>query len=174
MFNVEEETQRIEELYRRLTGAEPRKTGAGTPIPEDANAETYVRDRLERLRSLLLLTPLAPWTPAAPVVAPRIALRQDHEEWTCTVELPGVHKADVAVRYAQDSIRVSALRRAPVGVPGMPAFAEFGGCQYERVIPLPRDARLESASASLQEGLLTVRLPVHAGAVAGEIEIGVA
>src|SRR5215470_12873886 len=54
MLNVEEQTTRLEHLYRQLTGSDPKRADQPiAPIPPESNPEQYVQENLQRLQLAL-------------------------------------------------------------------------------------------------------------------------
>src|SRR5215472_15620853 len=117
MFNVEEQTARLEQLYRQMTGSDPRRRldQPIAPIPPEVNAERYVEENLQRLNTVLEIAGIASAGPssALPLVTPRVSLFEDKDDYWVVAELPGVKKSDLSVQITQGILRVSATRGWP-------------------------------------------------------------
>jgi hypothetical protein len=51
MLNVEEQTTRLEQLYRQFTGSEPKRSDQPiAPIPPESNPEQFVQENLQKLQ----------------------------------------------------------------------------------------------------------------------------
>ena len=131
------------------------------------HATIFDRGELERLRSRVgrLFVALqeasemaageagAAWLPAADVCESEASV-------TVTVELPGVRAEQVEVALANGELRVRGRKRksAPRAVIShLCSERAFG--PFERAIPLRWPVRRDGATAELQDGVLTVRLP---------------
>jgi HSP20 family molecular chaperone IbpA len=72
--------------------------------------------------------------------------------------LPGVEKADLSVQVAAGMLEIGARRRG-IAVDGFrPVYVETTPVRFARVIPLPPTVKTDVARATLDRGLLTVRL----------------
>ncbi len=174
MFNVEDQIARVEQLYRQLTGSEPKRSDRPiAPIPPDAHPEQHVQQNLIRLQSALQSTAFAGQVPTIPA---RIAIFETEEEWRCAVELPGARRADVAVQIKDGVLRVSALRPLPGAetAPATPTYSEIVPCRYERAVPMPPFARCETAEARLENGVLLVKCAKDPAAHQRDVKIEVA
>lgn len=182
MFDVEEQTKRVEKVYRQIVGSDPKRGSDPpiAPIPPDANPEQYVQENLQRLQAVLQgtgISPIAPGLgPAFPTFAPRVALFEDKQDWTCAVELPGVKKSDLNVQITQGVLRISAHRSWPGinGEPQRPIYFETMPCRFERSLPVPPFSKCDSAQAKLESGVLTVRCQKDISAVQKDLKIEVA
>ncbi|MFZ5471079.1 MAG: Hsp20/alpha crystallin family protein [Myxococcota bacterium] len=174
MFNVDQQTARVEQLYRQLTGMEPRRhERPSAPIPPDANPEQYVQENLQRLEAALQSLPAAG---GLPTFAPRVSVFETEQEWRCAAELPGVKRGDLVVQVLHGVLRLSALRAWPGanGEPPRPTYAEALPCRFERSVPMPLGARTESADARLENGILTVKVVKDPAAIRRDLKIEVA
>src|SRR5262244_2348352 len=124
MINVEEQTNRLEQLYRQITGSEPKRSADQpiAPIPPDANPEQYVQENLHKLLVALQNAGISTGLsyPGLPVVSPRVALLEDKDNYRIVVELPGVKREDLTVQVVQGVLQLSAIR----GLPGADGRSE--------------------------------------------------
>lgn len=131
------------------------------------HATIFDRGELERLRARVgrLFVALqeasemaagesgAAWLPA-------VDLCESDSTVTVTIELPGVRAEQVEVALASGELRVRGRKRkgAPRGVIShLCSERSFGS--FARAIPLRWPVRRDGATAELQDGVLTVRLP---------------
>lgn len=93
------------------------------------------------------------------VWSPRVEVCQEGDELVVTADLPGVHRDDVSIEVDQGRLTLEGERRneresREGGV--LRAECEYGS--FYRVIPLPETADPSSAKATMNDGVLTVRL----------------
>lgn len=172
MLNVEEQISRVEQVFRQLTGRDPKRAEQPlAPIPPEANPEKYVEENLHRLYSLLRGEPAAA---ELPQVSPRVAIFDTELEWRCLIEIPGVRREDLALQLSQGVLRVNAQRTLPaVEGEAPPAYAETFPCRYERVLPLPPMLRQEALEARVENGILTVKCPKEPAAARRDVRVEV-
>lgn len=180
MFNVEEQTTRLEQLYRQITGSEPKRNADQpvAPIPPDANPEQYVRENLQKLQIALQGLGISAGVsqPGLPVVSPRIALLEDQDNYRIVVELPGVKREDLTVQFVQGVLQLSATRGFP-GTDGRSeraVYAEVVPCRFERLLPLPPFVKFDSGEGKLENGLLSLRLQKDPSAIHRDFKVEVA
>ena len=139
------------------------------------------RAELERLRARLgrLFAALQEAAEMAALDAPGVWLPpvdvcESGEAVTVTIELPGVRASDVDVRVAAGELRVSGRKRkgAPRG-PVSHLCSERSYGRFTRTVPLRHPVRVAEATATLRDGVLTVRLPKLADRRGGEHKIEV-
>lgn len=171
MLNVEEEAQRIGQLYRQMTGTEPRLVDPPlSPIPPDANPEQYVRDNLSRLQQVLRQVA----SPRLPTHTPRLTVFENEREWRGVFDIPGVNRADVTANISHGVLRLTATRGVLTSVdPSRPVYSETSPCRFERIVPLPTSVRAETASARLENGVLTIRLTKESSTARQDLSIEV-
>ncbi len=102
----------------------------------------------------------APQSPG-PVHRPRYTSRYDEEAWLVSVELPGVRKEDVRALVENEVLEIVAVRRLETPE----TWRSLGRYETERrwrlrldVGPEVDEARI---SASLEDGVLSLRLPLR-------------
>ena len=179
MFNVEEQTTRLEQLYRQVTGSDPKRSEQPiAPIPPEANPEQYVQENLQRLQIALHGLGVGPISPAAgiPTVPPRIAIFEGKDEYRIAVELPGVKKSDLSVEITQGILRIRASRGWPGtnGEPQRPVYAETLPCVFDRALPVPPFVKFDTGQGKLENGVLTLRMQKDPSAIRKDVEIEVA
>lgn len=89
---------------------------------------------------------------ARPTYAPPVDIYENKEEILIQADVPGVTKDDLAIHLDKDQLTIEAHR--PKGVD--PAF------DYRRTFVVPRGIDAENIGASLQNGVLTLKLPKSA------------
>jgi HSP20 family protein len=107
---------------------------------------------LENQRAALATA--AAWDPNADVL-------EDPDRIRVVVEVPGLAVEDLTVAAQGNRVRVRGVKRreAPDGErPKFLCMERFFG-DFEKVVPVPYPVNLKQASATLQNGLLTVVLP---------------
>jgi len=180
MFNVEEQTTRLEQLYRQMTGSEPKRNTDPpvAPIPPDANPEQYVQENLQKLQIALQSLGISEGVPrpGLPVVSPRVALLEDKDNYRIVVELPGVKKENLTVQVAQGVLQISATRGLP-GADGRSeraVYSEVFPCRFERLLPLPPFVKFDSGEGKLETGLLSLQLQKDPSAIHRDFKVEVA
>ncbi|MHB8765366.1 MAG: Hsp20/alpha crystallin family protein [Deferrisomatales bacterium] len=99
--------------------------------------------------------------PAAPaVVAPRIDLVENPQEFVVTAELPGITREGLEVSISEASVAIRGQRetRRDEGAAAY-HYRETTCGSFLRVVPLPGAVVPEKARAVLQDGVLTLTLP---------------
>lgn len=84
--------------------------------------------------------------------APPVDIYENKDEILIQADVPGVAKDDLAIHLDKDQLTIEAHR--PRGVE--PAF------DYKRTFVVPRGIDAEKIGASLQSGVLTLKLPKSA------------
>lgn len=104
-------------------------------------------------------------------VKPRYQSRYDDEAWEVTVRLPGVKKSDVDVTVENEILDVKAARRFEKPE----AWRPLGDYATERNYRLRLDVGPEVdeslISAELEDGILTLRLPLREEVKPRSIEV---
>jgi HSP20 family molecular chaperone IbpA len=104
--------------------------------------------------------------PAAPAAkwTPPVEVAQRDGKFVVCAELAGVKREDVSVEVSGDRLTIEGERRQePPRGPGEQRRSERAYGHFYRVISLPPGARGEAASASLQDGLLEITVPLTEG-----------
>ena len=180
MFNVEEQTTRLEQLYRQMTGSEPKRSADQpvAPIPPDANPEQYVQENLQKLQIALQSLGISEGFshPRLPVVSPRIALLEDKDNYRIVVELPGVRREDLTVEVARGVLQLSGTRglSGADGQSERAVYTEVVPCRFERLLPLPPFVKFDSGEGKLENGLLSLRLQKDPSAIHRDFKVEVA
>ena len=93
---------------------------------------------------------------------PQIEVRQREDAMTIHVDLPGVKQEDVRIEATDEGIAISGERREQreEGEEGLRRTERLYGSFY-RLIPLPEGARVESAKASMHNGVLAITVPLE-------------
>lgn len=94
-----------------------------------------------------------------------INVSRDGDGWIVEVLLPGVAQGDVEVTVEGRRLKVRALRRA-AGQEGAASDATL-----QRELDLPEDVAGDGVQATLENGMLTVRLPRSEAARPRRIEV---
>jgi HSP20 family protein len=90
-------------------------------------------------------------------VTPRVNLHQDAEGYSLEVEMPGVGKDGVEIT-AGDGKLVIVGHRAPAPELGRPVYRERSAAAFRRVFDLDPSIDPGSITATVDQGLLTIRL----------------
>jgi HSP20 family protein len=97
---------------------------------------------------------------AGDVMKPLADVKETDDEVVVAVDLPGMDKGDVEISVAEDLLEIKAERKEEKEEKGEEFYRkERSFSRYERSLQLPAEVKAEEARASLQDGVLTVRLP---------------
>lgn len=96
--------------------------------------------------------------------APTPRLRDTGDALVAQVELPGVLEGDVKIEVTPEALSIAAHRvtSAPEGYTA--ARLERAGWRFARSWPLPVAVDVDTTTATLTDGLLTITLPKRASA----------
>ncbi len=89
---------------------------------------------------------------------PAVNLHHDTEGYTLEVEMPGVSKDGVEITFNDGKLTLTG-HRAESPEAGKAVYVESGGRGYRRVFDLDPSIDPAKIGASIEQGLLTVRLP---------------
>ncbi len=104
---------------------------------------------------------------------PSVNLVENDESIEVTAELPGVDKKDISLSLANNVLTISAETSSEKEEEkeGEYHHREISHGIYKRSLSLPAEVREEEIKASLNNGVLTVRLPKVAKAKRTQIEV---
>ena len=96
---------------------------------------------------------------------PAVDVFEATDAWTCVFDLPGCQKEDVDISVADGRLTLEARPRKP----DMPASAVVQRCEapaaaFGRTITLDAELDASKATARLDRGVLTLRIPKRAEA----------
>jgi HSP20 family protein len=100
----------------------------------------------------------------APAARPRVDVFENASEYLVVVDVPGVGKDGVDVRFESGELRIEA-RRTPsptATTPGQPLAEEYRVGDYRRAFAMPDGIDGEKIEAALAHGVLQVHLPKSA------------
>ncbi len=106
-----------------------------------------------------------PWSPpTSGLWFPPIEIVEEHGYFTVCVELPGLKKDDISVALTDEGLVISGQRKPadPERVQGIHRSERSYG-SFSRTIPIPDEADIEKTTATYENGLLTVSIPVPEG-----------
>ena len=93
--------------------------------------------------------------------APLLDFSETRDAFLVRVDVPGATKSDLRISVQEGALEIAGQlpeRSAPAAE--VVRAERFRGA-FRRVVPLPREADLAGVTASLADGVLTVRLPRH-------------
>jgi HSP20 family protein len=102
---------------------------------------------------------------------PSANLCETTDEYLINLDLPGVAKGDLSVRYEDGSLTIKGTRRAPETDKATVHLQEIFSGDFSRTFSLPSSIQVENISASVEEGVLTVRIPKQDSLKSRQIEI---
>jgi len=95
-------------------------------------------------------------------VAPAVDIYENEEELRLVADVPGVGKEDVHISFEKDRLSLQAARSTRNGY-GVALSAEYRPIDYRREFLVPRGIDIDRIEATVESGVLTVRLPKAAG-----------
>lgn len=104
-------------------------------------------------------------------VVPAVNLHHDTEGFTLEAEMPGVRKGGVEITYDEGKLTLTGHRAAPAPA-GNAVYTESTGQAYRRVFDIDPSIDAEKISATIEQGLLTVRLPKAEASKPRKITLG--
>ena len=164
MGEIEESIERVESLYRTVTGrAAPEADEAYAPIPVEKDPVMHVQEQMDRLFQLLgrdaaVVSPPA-WTPP-------IAVWEAANEVIVFVDVPGVTRDRIELAVQGSTLSISGNRPTPINNGHRLRFGERPLGPFRRVLPLPPGLRTAELTARLRDGVLEVVIPRDAAASA--------
>jgi HSP20 family protein len=87
-----------------------------------------------------------------------VNLHHDADGFTLEVEMPGVRKDGVEITFDEGKLILTGHRAAPA-VSGKAVYTESAGRTFRRVFDLDPSVDSGHIGATIEQGLLTVRLP---------------
>lgn len=92
-----------------------------------------------------------------PVVAPRVDIYENRQEFLLVADLPGVKSDDLQIQVENAELTLEATRQVPAA--GNEILSEQGYADYRRAFVLPQGIDREKIDAELKEGVLRLHLP---------------
>ncbi len=92
--------------------------------------------------------------------APALDLHEGPNQFTATVELPGLSKENIAVSVHQVVLSISGERAEEKDLANAGFYrAERSTGRFHRAVALPKAVNVEAITATYKDGILTVTLP---------------
>ncbi|MCS6998032.1 MAG: Hsp20/alpha crystallin family protein [Aquificaceae bacterium] len=129
---------------------------------------------IERIRREFdkLLEELVPREEGEKFFAPAVDVYETDQELVVKAELPGVKKENVEVSIRDNALCIKGEKKEEKEEKRDTYHrVERVYGKFERVIPLPVEAKVESARAEFKDGVLEIRIPKAEGAKERKIEI---
>ena len=109
--------------------------------------------------------------PALPVFRPSYSSCYDQHAWAVTVGLPGVKKDDLSVTIENEILEVTATRHLDLPDGWRPLGSHEPARTYRLRLDVGPEVDPTAISGGLEDGLLTLRLPLRDEVKARSIEI---
>ncbi|MHC1631584.1 MAG: Hsp20/alpha crystallin family protein [Methanotrichaceae archaeon] len=94
------------------------------------------------------------------VMSPLADIKETDQEVIVTMDLPGMVKKDIEISVSEDSLDVKAERKEEKEETKEEFYRkERNYAKFERALKLPAEVKAEEAKASLNNGVLEIRLP---------------
>ncbi|MBA3546492.1 MAG: Hsp20/alpha crystallin family protein [Nannocystis sp.] len=99
--------------------------------------------------------------PRARTSYPRASLRDTHEGFVLTAEVPGLADNDIQISATMDSLTIAGERKSVAPEGYAVHRQERGSLRFARSFALPAKIDVDKVSASVKNGVLTVTMPKH-------------
>ncbi len=166
MNEIDDAIDRVENLYRAVTGKETPGNAEPpyAPIPAERDPVQHVQEQMDRLLQMLGTAPTAG---GSPPYAPPIAGWESANEVIVYVDVPGVTRDRIEVALQNNALTIAGQRPAPIANGHRLRFGERPIGPFRRVVPLPAGLKTGELTARLREGVLEVVIPRDPGAGVG-------
>ena len=104
-------------------------------------------------------------------VRPSYRVESDKEAHKLFVAMPGVNKSGIEIALDGDALTVAGHRADPIPEGWRPVFSELGSHDYRLALRLNVDVDEDKIRANIEDGLLTLTLPVREAAKPRQISI---
>lgn len=162
MPSIDESIDRVEKLYRAVTGEDVVPTDAVyAPIPAEVDPAEHVEQQLDRLLERLGALGQTRGTPSKSIPwSPPVTVWEAESEIVLWFDLPGVTREQVELTVQGNALSVSGGRAA--AAPELKEVrlraSERPLGSFRRTVLLPLGTRTEP-TAHLRDGVLEVRIP---------------
>ncbi|HZW11411.1 MAG TPA: Hsp20/alpha crystallin family protein [Phycisphaerales bacterium] len=134
-------------------------------------------DRLSREMDRLLAAPALACSGCSPAIPsaqtrPGVNLWRETDAFVLETEIPGFRREDVEILATADGVTLRGHRETSHPEGATPLRVERMTTRFERTFRLPVEIDADAADASMQNGVLRVRLPFAAVARPRRIQIG--
>jgi HSP20 family protein len=102
---------------------------------------------------------------------PRFSIDRQDDAFVIRVEMPGVPKSGVNIEYHEDVLSVSGQRSVAVPADWKPLHQEISTLNYQLRLNVNTPVDDERLSATLEDGVLTLTLPVKPTALPRQIAV---
>jgi HSP20 family molecular chaperone IbpA len=161
MGEIEESIERVETLYRAVTGRNiPMTDEVYAPIPAEKDPAVHVQEQIDRLFQMLGHEPAVARTPPW---APPIAVWEAANEVLVFVDVPGVSRDRIELALQGNVLSIAGDRPAPIGNGHRLRFGERPIGAFRRSVPLPPALKTAELTARLRDGVLEVVIPRDVG-----------
>ncbi len=105
------------------------------------------------------------------VQKPRFSIDRQDDAFVIRVEMPGVPKSGVNIEYHEDVLTLRGERSVPVPTDWKPLHQEISTLNYQLRLNVNTPVDDEKLTASLEDGVLTLTLPVKPTALPRQIAV---
>jgi HSP20 family protein len=133
-------------------------------MSEDRNVNVVVREKDD--------TPEATTERELPTYVPRVDIRETTEDFVLDVEMPGVTKKGVDLRFERDRLVIEGRVESRQTEDVWYRLREYGVGNFAREFRVGETVDPGKIQASMNNGLLTVRLPKRGEAKPRRIDVG--
>jgi HSP20 family protein len=102
--------------------------------------------------------------PLPDFAVPRVNMRDTDKAVEITVEVPGVDQEDIDISIENGALTIRAeAQEERESSDERYSMREVGLARFERTIPIPEGLDIDSAAATVRNGMLTISIPKSAG-----------
>ncbi len=105
------------------------------------------------------------------VFIPRTDIYEDGQKITVVADMPGVDEKSVDVTLEKNTLTIRGFAREAGPENASLMYSEYVSGDYERSFIISSEVDRDKIEASMKDGVLTLRLPKAAAAVARKIQI---
>jgi HSP20 family protein len=155
---IDETIERMEKLYRAMTGedAPPAGESAYAPIPAEKDPTRHVEEQLDRLLAVLG-RPAGP--PAAPASVPPMSVWESDSDIWVFLDLPGVPRDGIEVSLQGKVLTVSGQRSSALPEELRLRVNERPLGAFRRTLWIQAGVRSTEAAVHMRDGVLEIRIP---------------
>lgn len=102
---------------------------------------------------------------------PRVNVASDEAAYRVAIELPGMKKEEISIRYAEEVLRVSGERKSEGSAKGEWLYRERLDGKFERRFRFRKPVDPTNITALYENGMLTITVPYSQEALPKRIEI---
>jgi HSP20 family molecular chaperone IbpA len=164
MYSYDQVLTDVRQVYEQLTGLRAPKVEPKSPrfpLPQGVDPVSLVQSEINYLNLFLINSGISLRLSKTPVWTPRAEVYKTPNQYVVTIDLAGIAPADYQVQHIDNAILVNGTRRfekKSEDAQYLSSERMYGA--FERVFPLPPNARPENMQTNLSNGALEITVPI--------------